>query len=156
MFSRARRHLTFLYAALLGVTVVLVAGAIGFLAVQEARRTDDRQLQIRADSLAAGVPQGPPPSPSGPPPFPNGPPGGPPFHPRLEQQGNLEYLLPVRDGQILTPPSGGLAGLPDVGAAQHAMQSGRGEFESISVSGNPVRIYTLPLVRDGVQTRSSR
>lgn len=148
MFTRARLHLTLLYAALLGITVVLVAGAIGFLAVQEARRTDDAQLQVRATSMAAGVPPGPPPTASGPPPFPGGPPGG-ERRPHLEEEGLLEYLLPVRDGQILTPPFGGLTGLPDVAAAQQAMQAGRGEFQTITVSGNQVRIYSLPVVREG-------
>jgi signal transduction histidine kinase len=149
MFTRARLHLTLLYSALLGVTIVLVAGAIGILAVQEARRSEDRQLQIRAQSMAAAIPPGPPPSPSGPPPIPGPPPGveRPPL--RLEQQGLLEYFLPVRDGQIFTPPFGGVSGLPDLSAAEQAKQSGKGQFNTIKVSGNDLRIYTLPVVRDG-------
>jgi two-component system, OmpR family, sensor histidine kinase CiaH len=149
MFTRARLHLTLLYSLLLGLTVVVVAGAIGILAVQEARSSEDRQLQIRAQSMAAAVPPGPPPSPSGPPPIPGPPPGveRPPL--RLEQQGLLEYFLPVRDGQILTPPFGGLSGLPDLSAAEQAMQSGKGQFNTVKVSSNDLRTYTLPVVRDG-------
>jgi signal transduction histidine kinase len=148
MFNRARLHLTLLYSALLGVTVILVVGAIGLLAVQEARRSEDRQLEIRAQSIAATIPPGPPPSPSGPPFF-GRPPGvdGPP--PRLEQQGLLEYFMPVRDGQILTPPFGGLPDLPDIAAAQQALQSGKGRFQTIKVSGNDLRIYTFPVIREG-------
>jgi len=143
VFTRARLHLTLLYATLLGVTVVLVAGAIGLLAVREARNTDDRELQIRAASMAAAIPPGPPPSPSGPrPEF-----GGP--RPRLEEQGLLEYLLPVRDGQILTPPFGGLSGLPNLDAAKQAMIAGRGQYQTLAVSGNQVRLYSLPVVREG-------
>ncbi|HTE84264.1 MAG TPA: ATP-binding protein [Dehalococcoidia bacterium] len=143
MFTRARLHLTLLYAALLGVTVLLVAGAIGVLAVREARNTDDRELQIRAASMAAGLPQGPPPDFSGPPPGIGGP------RPHLEEQGLLEYLLPVRNGHLLAPPSGGLSGLPNLPAAEHAMAAGHGEYQTLSVSGNQVRIYSLPVIRQG-------
>src|SRR6478672_6053020 len=102
MFSRARLHLTLLYAALLGLTVVLIAGAIGTLAVQEARHTDDRELQIRAAAIGMGIPSGPPPSASAPRPQSHGP--GPDDHgPRLEQRGVLEYVLPVSGGSLLAP-----------------------------------------------------
>jgi two-component system, OmpR family, sensor histidine kinase CiaH len=142
MFARARIRLTLLYAALLGATVVLVAGAIGFLAVQEARRTDDRELQIRASAIAAALPEGPPREPSGPPPSGLGP--GPP---RLEQEGLLEYLMPVVNGAALPPPFGGLTGLPNLDAGQRAIQSAAGHYETVTIEGSQVRVYSLPVLR---------
>ncbi|HLZ72801.1 MAG TPA: ATP-binding protein [Dehalococcoidia bacterium] len=147
MFTRARWHLTLLYAALLGVTVVLVAGAIGVLAVREAHATDDRELQLRAGAVGAGVPDGPPPSPSGP---------GPGYRPRpdehgshLEEQGVLEYVMPVVDGQITPPRDQTLPGLPDNAGAVRALQSGSGQYTTIRVQGGAVRVYSLPVVRGG-------
>jgi len=148
MFNRARLRLTLAYAALLGVTVVLVAGAIGLLAVREARSTDDRELKIRATAVEAGLPEGHPPL-SGPPPF-LGPPGG--FGPRgpaFEQLGLLEWVLPVFGGQLITPAVDGVPGLPDLQAAQQAAQSGRAEYRTLKVQGSEVRIYSLPDVRTG-------
>jgi signal transduction histidine kinase len=146
MFTRARLHLTLLYATLLSVTVVLVAGAIGALAVQEARRTDDRELQIRAEAILTTIPPGPPPSASGPPP-----PGPGEPHPHLEGEGLLEYVIPVINGQLFLPPGGppGLPGLPDITAAEQAAHSGHGIYRTISVEGNQVRLYALPDTRSG-------
>ncbi|MHB8577067.1 MAG: sensor histidine kinase [Dehalococcoidia bacterium] len=146
MFTRARLHLTLLYAALLGVTALLIAGGIGVLAAQEARRTDDRELQIRATALAAGVPQGPPPAFSSPRP----PPRGSDDHgPHLEQQGLLEYTLPVSGGTIADTGPSRLVGLPDVPAAQQAIQAGAGRYTTLTVQGNQVRLYSLPVLRSG-------
>src|SRR6266404_6075920 len=103
MFTRARLHLTLLYAGLLGLTVLAVAGAIGLLSVQEARSTDDRELKIRATAIAAALPPGPPVSYS-----PQQPPRGPDDHgprgpgPRPEELGLLEYVIPVSGGQLVT------------------------------------------------------
>jgi signal transduction histidine kinase len=162
MFTRARLHLTLVYAALLGLTVVLVAGAIGYLAVQEARNTDDRELNIRATAVAAAVTANPP-LPSGPPPGPQdgqggqggpGGPGGPGGRPgergpHIEERGLLEYTMPVRDGQILLPPDQALPGLPDLTGARHALQSGSGSYTTVSIQGSPVRTYSLPVTRNG-------
>src|SRR5690349_25139539 len=52
MFTRARLRLTILYTALIGFTLVLVVGAVALLAVQAARRTDDQELRLRAQSVA--------------------------------------------------------------------------------------------------------
>jgi len=148
MFNRARLHLTLAYAALLGVTVVLVAGAIGLLAVREARGTEDRELRIRATAIESGLPAGPPPL-SGPPAF-EGPPGR--FGPRgpaFEQLGLLEWIMPVFGGQVAAPPPDGLPGLPDIEAAQQAAQSGRAEYRTLKVQGSEVRLYSLPDVRTG-------
>ncbi|HEY7294068.1 MAG TPA: HAMP domain-containing sensor histidine kinase [Dehalococcoidia bacterium] len=147
MFTRARLHLTLLYAALLGVTVVLVAGAIGVLAVREARNTDDRELQIRASAIAAGVPAGPPPSPSGPGPGSRPPPDE--HGPHLEGQGVLEYVMPYVGGRLVPPHDQTLPGLPDNTGAQQALQSGKGQYTTIQVQGSPVRVYSLPVIRDG-------
>jgi signal transduction histidine kinase len=57
--------------------------------------------------------------------------------------------MPVRDGQILTPPFGGLPGLPDLRAAQETLQAGKAQFQTTKVSGNDLRIYTLPVIREG-------
>src|SRR5438067_12856781 len=123
MFTRARLHLTLLYAGLLGITVVLIAGAIGVFAVQEARRTDDRELQIRAAAVAGGVPDGPPPPYS----RPMLPERGRGDHgPHLEQQGVLESVLAVRDGQNEPQPSSTLPGLPNTPAARQALQAVHG------------------------------
>src|SRR5579883_3409706 len=59
MFTRARLRLTLLYAGLLALTVALVAGAIGVLAVNDARSTDDHELMLRASALAVLVQRGP-------------------------------------------------------------------------------------------------
>ena len=145
MFTRARLHLTLAYAALLGLTVALVAAAIAYLAVQEARRTDDRELRISAAAEAARLPQNLPPLSSSSPPPP--PPGGRP--PRLEEEGLLEYRMPVVDGRIVPPPFGTLAGLPDLASAQSALQAGSGRYQTTVVEGNQVRIYSLPVTRGG-------
>src|SRR5712692_5417436 len=135
MFTRARLHLTLLYAALLSVTVVLIAGAMGYLAVQEARRTDDRELSIRAAAIAAAVPQNPPNFSSGPPrPPPQDDRGGRP--PPLEQQGLLEYTLHCEGGQVIAPQQATLPGLPDLPAAQQARDSGTAIYGSINVQGS--------------------
>jgi len=150
MFTRARLHLTLLYAALLSITVALVAGAIGVLAVREARNTDDRELRIRAEAKLAALPPGPPPNLSGPPlAFPGG------FPPRLEGEGLLEYIIPVIDGQLLVRPSGGpqgpsqVRGLPDTTAAEQAIRTGHGVYRTITVEGSQVRLYALPDSRTG-------
>ncbi len=147
MFTRARLHLTLLYAALLGVTVVLIAGAIGVLAVREARATDDRELQIRASAIGAGVPPGPPPSPSGPGPGVRPPPDE--HDPHLEERGVLEYVMPVVNGQIIPPRDQTLPGLPDNTGALRALQSGTGKYSTIQVQGSLVRVYSLPVIHDG-------
>src|SRR5579871_837520 len=147
MFTRARWHLTLLYAALLGVTVVLVAGAIGVLAVREARSTDDRELQIRASAVAASVPPGPPPQPSGPGPNFRPPPDE--HGPHLEERGVLEYVMPVVNGQITPPRDQTLPGLPDNAGALRAMQTGKGQYTTVQVQGSPVRVYSLPVIHDG-------
>ena len=144
VFTRARLHLTLLYAALLGVTVALVAGAIGVLAVQEARQTDDRELQIRAASLLGSLPLVPAAAPIGPPAF--GPLNRPP---RLEEQGLLDYVLPVANGQVLAPPPNGLSGLPDLSSAQQAAQTSKPSYRTIAVEGGQVRLYNLPDARGG-------
>ena len=148
MFTRARLQLTLAYAALLGVTVVLVAGAIGLLAVREARSTDDRELRIRAAAVESGLPEGPPPA-SAPPPFAGTPEGFGRHGPGPEQLGLIEWVLPVFDGQVLGPPGTGLPGLPDVEAAERAAQTGQAEYQTVRVDGSDVRVYSLPDVRTG-------
>lgn len=149
MFTRARLHLTLAYAALLGVTVVLVAGAIGLFAVQEARRTDDRELQIRAAAVAAALPPAPPFSMNRPPEGDRGLGYGPPFPPRLEEQGLLDYFMPVDNGRVVPPPFSTLPGLPDVAAAQQAVATRTGQYQTAAVEGNQVRLYSLPVLRNG-------
>src|SRR5690348_13220755 len=146
MFTRARLHLTLLYSALLGLTVVLVAGAIGFAAVREARSTDDRELSIRASAIESGIPQGPPPSFSSPPPLP---PEGGGRGPRLEERGLLEFVLPVFNGRLLLPPDFVPSGLPDLESAEQAYTSGRGQYRTDVVQGSEVRLYSLPVSRGG-------
>ncbi len=143
MFTRARLHLTLLYAALLGLTVVLIAGAIGALSVHEERQADDRELAIRAEAILSSLPPGPPPSPTGPPE------PGREFHPtHLEGQGLLEYVLPVAGGQVVPPPSS-FAGLPDLAAADQAVKTGRGIYRTVDIDGSQVRLYALPDMRTG-------
>src|SRR5579875_1575823 len=144
MFTRARLHLTLLYAALLSITVVLVAGAVGLLSVQEARRTDDSELKLRAEAILAALPPGPPPNPSGPASRGQGPPP-----PHLESAGLLEYILPVVGGQLMAPSPGSIIGLPDLVAANEAMQTGRAVYRTITANGSQVRVYALPDVRLG-------
>jgi signal transduction histidine kinase len=144
MFTRARLRLTLTYAALLGVTVLLVAGAIGALAVREARQTDDRELQIRAGSLLASLPPGPPVAPTGPPPF--GPPDRPP---RLEEQGLLDYVLLFENGKLLAPPPDRFSGLPDLASAEQAAETGKASYRTVTVQGSEVRIYNVPDARGG-------
>ncbi len=55
--------------------------------------------------------------------------------------------MPVRDGQVLPPPDSTLPGLPDVPAAQRALQSGKPNYTTETVEGSAVRIYSLPVVR---------
>jgi signal transduction histidine kinase len=151
MFTRARLHLTLLYAALLGVTVVLIAGAIGYLAVQEARNTDDRELKIRATAMANAVPPGPPPTaPTGPPPLGGYDDRGPnDRRPRPEEEGLLEYFMPYIGGDLRTPQNSALPGLPDLAAARQAVQSQTGRYTTDTVQGSRVRLYTLPVVHNG-------
>jgi len=146
MFPRARLHLTLLYAVLLALTALLIAGGIGTLAVQEARHTDDRELQLRASAIASGIPQGPAPAPSGPRPASRGPDDR---HPRLEQQGVLEYTMPVQGGQLLATPGNDLPGLPDLAAARHALQSNVAGYTTSTVLGSDVRIFSQPVTRSG-------
>src|SRR5207244_9323454 len=42
-----------------------------------------------------------------------------------------------------------LTGLPDLNAAQQAMVARAGRYTTASVQGSQVRVYTLPVVRDG-------
>src|SRR5579871_3597211 len=151
MFTKARLHLTLLYAALLAFTAILIAGGIGIQAVQEARRTDDRELQIRAAAIAAAIPQSLPPNVtnSRPPPPPGGGPddhGGPPH---LEQQGLLEYSLPVFNGTVSPQPGSSLPNLPDIPFAQQVVQSNTAGYKTITVQGNQVRLYSVPVTRSG-------
>ncbi len=149
MFNRARLHLTLLYALLLGLTAVLIAGAIGILAVQEARHTDDRELQIRATAIGLAIPSGPPPSASAPRPQSR---GADDHEPHLEQRGVLEYIMPVSGGQLLPPLTGNdLPGLPDIAAAEQVKQSGTARYTTISVQRSQVRVYSLPVRRNGGQ-----
>ena len=148
MFTRARLQLTLLYAALLGVTVVLIAGTIAWFAVREARQTDDRELRLRASTIAAGLPAQLPSVPSGPPPAPprdhddHGP-------PHLEERGLLEYLLLVSDGVIYPPPNSALPGLPDLASAQQVLRTDTPRYATIKVQGSTVRVYNLPVQRNG-------
>jgi two-component system, OmpR family, sensor histidine kinase CiaH len=168
MFTRARLRLTLLYAGLLVLTVALVAGAIGLLAVNDARSTDDRELKLRASALVAMVQRSP-----GPPGAysdalpqgdgksnngsagngggPDGPDrsGGDRPHP-IEEQGLLDFILPVgADGRVHGPPVTNLFGLPDLAVASQAMQAGKASFSTSTVQGSPVRIYSVPVSQNG-------
>jgi two-component system, OmpR family, sensor histidine kinase CiaH len=149
MFRRARLRLTLLYIALIGVTLALVAGGILVLGAQQARRTEDQSLRLRAEYVAGrpGRPDGhlpPPPSDAG-----DG--GGDPARkPRLEEEGILVYELPVRGGRVLSaPPDQPIAGLPSVELAQAALDAGGGRFETLTLEAGEVRVYSLPVQRDG-------
>jgi two-component system, OmpR family, sensor histidine kinase CiaH len=146
MFTRARLHLTLLYAALLALTALLIAGAIGTLAVQEARHTDDRELQLRATAIAAGISQSPAPAFSGPRPPSRGPDGR---GPQLEQQGVLEYIMPVNGGHLFAPPGNDLPGLPNIEAAQQALQRSAAGYTTSTVLGSDVRVFSQPVSRNG-------
>ena len=174
MFTRARWRLTLFYTALLALTVALVAGAIGVLAVQDARSTDDHELRLRASALAAMVQRGP-----GPPPAysdaigqgslssnangsnaggqngagGDGGPGGLGDHGRphpLEEQGLLDFILPVdANGQAHGPQQSNLPGLPDLTVATQAARSGKSGFTTETVAGSSVRLYSEPVTQNG-------
>jgi len=153
MFTRARFRLTLLYLLLLGGTLALVAGAILVLGVRQARRADDLELRLSADGLgarAAAVPVFVPTA---------------PFRddrdrrpqrdtlqerrPFLEAQGTLAYLLPVVSGVLSPGPAGTVAGLPDLDAAAAAMAANAGRYQTISIEDGTVRVYSVPVHRDG-------
>jgi two-component system sensor histidine kinase CiaH len=147
VFTRARLQLTLLYAALLGVTVVLIAGTIALLAVQEAHHTDDRELQLRATAIVSSLPAQLPTVPTGPPAQlsdrdDHGP-------PRIEERGVLEYLLLVSGNTIYPPPNAALPGLPDLASAQRALQARAQRYATVRVEGSSVRVYNVPVVRSG-------
>jgi signal transduction histidine kinase len=146
MFKRARLRLTLLYVSLMGVTLALVAGGILLLGAEQARRTEDHSLRLRAerDAPRAGRPPGRSP------PGDQAPTGAEPErHDRIEQEGILVYDLPVRDGRVLSFSGGTYTGLPSVAAAQAAVDAGSGQFQTLSLEAGEVRIYSLPVVRDG-------
>src|SRR5687768_4682609 len=108
MFQRARIRLTLLYLGLMGITLALVAGGIILLGAQQARRTEDQSLRLRAESLASGVQVSSQPQRGGPPPS-----GFRDQHPRpaspepndeevlrLEREGILAYLVFVEGGAV--------------------------------------------------------
>jgi signal transduction histidine kinase len=146
MFQRARLRLTLLYIALMGVTLALVAGGILVLGAQQARRTEDQTLQLRAESLAArpvrfvGRPQ---------PPDPNQEAAAIQLRNRLQQEGILFYDLPVLEDTVLELPPDTPIGLPSVAAAQAAVRTRSGQFATLSIETGEVRVYSLPIVRNG-------
>lgn len=171
MFRRARLRLTALYIALMGVTLALVAAGILLLGVQQARRTEDQSLRLRAESLANLVrrPGGPPfvsgqggpfgggggqgggqgagqgsPASAG---VENPDPGRPPE--RIEQQGILDYQLFVQGGRVRERGPGSFAGLPNIAAAQAAVDAGTPRFQTLSLDAGAIRVFSMPVSRDG-------
>jgi two-component system, OmpR family, sensor histidine kinase CiaH len=149
MFRRARLWLTAVYVALMGVTLLFVAGGIVVLGAQQARRTEDQSLRLRAESavprltrfggrfppVAVDADDG------------HRPDDEPRRPPRLEQEGILYYELPVLGGKVLGPPPGIFAGLPSVDAAQQALTAGEGQFQTLSLEAGQVRVYSRPVWR---------
>ena len=148
MFERARLRLTLLYVSLMGVTLAVVAGGILVLGTQQARRTEDQSLRLRAERDA---PRGGPGRPPGRPPSADPAPGSgePRRQDRIEQEGILVYDLPVRDNRVLDFSGGSYAGLPSVALAQAAVDAKSGRFQTLSLEAGEVRVYSLPVVRDG-------
>lgn len=157
MFGRARLRLALLYIALMGVTLAFVAGGILVLGAQQARRTEDLGLRLRAEreSAFAGRGRRPPqleglprvlPTDGGSRVPQSGGPG------QLEQEGILIYEMPVQASQVGDPPFGGsssYSGLPSRALAQAAVESGGGRFQTLALDEGQVRVYSLPVVRNG-------
>lgn len=165
MFSRARLRISLLYAALMGVLVALVAGLLTISAVYEARHTADLELRKRAEGAAAmGAALGLPPQAVAVP----APPGPLPEEDPLAWQGIVTYVLPVIDGRVRVPAAMStilnvpeIPGLPDEPAAREAIAAGREQYRTVSLPQGTVRLFSLPVVRDGatiavVQTARSR
>ncbi|MGE3597605.1 MAG: sensor histidine kinase [Dehalococcoidia bacterium] len=143
MFRRARLRLTLLYIALMGVTLVLVAGGILILGAQQARRTEDQSLRLRAERLAQLTGRfgpGPRPAPAE---------GNVVVRGRIEQEGILDYPLPVEKGRVLEYQADAFAGLPSVDAAQAALDTDEGVFRDVSLDEGEVRVYSMPVYRNG-------
>ena len=146
MFQRARLRLTLFYIALMGVTLALVAGGILVLGAQQARRTEDQSLRLAAEKtpVFAGRLGRRPPAPDA-----DSRPPDERTHDRLEQEGILTYEMPVHLGRVGEPPPGSYSGLPNVAAAQAAVDAKAGQFQTLSLEAGEVRIYSLPVVRNG-------
>jgi len=149
MFQRARLRLTILYVSLMGVTLALVAGGILLLGAEQTRRAEDQSLRLRAESIAGFMkpadgrvvftafdreaalgarPGGPPP-------------------PRLEGEGIIVYPLDVQNNLVIERrPADPIAGLPDIGSAQAAVEAAEGQFQTLSLEAGEVRVYNLPVL----------
>ena len=147
MFERARLRLTLLYIALMGVMLALVAGGILVLGARQAQRTEDQSLRLRAESLAGRAGWFGRREPPGFDPALESADG--PRHDRLEQEGIIDYEIPVRGNRVIDLPAGSFAGLPSAAAAQVAVDSKRGQFQTLSLEAGEVRLYSLPVSRGG-------
>jgi signal transduction histidine kinase len=68
---------------------------------------------------------------------------------RIEQEGILDYPLPVDKNRVLDFPSDSFAGLPSVDAAQEALDAGEGRYRDVSLDEGDVRVYSMPVYRNG-------
>jgi two-component system sensor histidine kinase CiaH len=150
VFTRARLRLTALYVLLMGVTLALVAGGVLVLAVRETRRTDDLELRLRAEGLAADV-RG-----AGAAAFAQ--PGGAGHddghddreeRARIERQGILAYVLPVEGDRIGSVPPSPFPGLPSPDAAAGALAAGTARYDTLTIDQGQLRLYSLPVAVNG-------
>jgi signal transduction histidine kinase len=140
LFTKARLRITLLYATLMGLTLVLVAGAIAGLAIQEARHSPPRPHPTPAGGGAPRAPRFGPPAvgievPDA---------DNPTFMGGLEREGILSYVLPVQDGAPVSTERSTIPSLPDLPAAQRALAAGDGRYDTISIAQGQVRLYSLP------------
>ena len=161
MFTGARLRITLLYLALMGVTLVVVAGGLLLVGSRQARRSDDLSLRLRAEGVATAILRPPPPRLGAPGDQGVAPPRVrflPPFlndrdrqefeqQLRLERQGIVTNVLLVEDGRIVDPDMG--TGLPSLSAAGAALAGGAPRYDNVSVDDGDVRVYSLPVTRDG-------
>lgn len=149
MFGRARLQIAASHLLLMALVLALVVGGSLLLIAQEARRTDDLELRLRAEGIALALLRGEAPVP---PRFRDEEPGERDHddHDRgLERQGILAYVLTVQDGHALPGPASGIAGLPSIPAADAALAEAGGRFTTLALDDGEVRVYSLPVWRDG-------
>ncbi|MHB8576267.1 MAG: sensor histidine kinase [Dehalococcoidia bacterium] len=133
MLTNARLRLTLVYGVFFGLIVVAVAGLLTISAIQETRRRDDLELRLRAEDLVRQLQL----------------PGADLQHEaheageRLEGQGILTFVFPVRNGVVEGSPTPG-SGLPALAAAQRAVSTNTARFDTVDVAPSDVRVYSLP------------
>lgn len=144
--------MTAVYTLLLGLTLLLVIGAIAVLAMNDASHSDDLQLRLRIQSLVRQVEQTPAASPaarqSGSDEAPGAGEASDPNR-RLEEEGVLTFVLPVHGGAV-QPVVGAGGELPVLREAAAALGSPSGRFATVNALGGQVRLFSQPVTADGV------